>query len=201
MVRLVKRVMLCGCIVLAVWFGALIRDKQILGRELIRLHVVANSDDEADQHIKLRVRDVLVASLQEELAGVTDPEEAKRYLQNNLPKLESIANSVLREAGVEPDAVVTLCREAFGIREYNDFSLPSGIYESLRIVIGEGKGQNWWCVVYPQLCSELCGFEESAEACGMGTVLKDTLSLKPNKQIRFFLLDVLGEVENILFTG
>ena len=99
MKKLLKRVFLCFLAVCVVYLGALIADREKLKSELVRLHVVAASDSEEDQAIKLRVRDAVLESLQVALADVSDPLQARAYIQANLPKLEKVANEVLAAAG------------------------------------------------------------------------------------------------------
>lgn len=202
MKKLGKRLAICVLITALVWVGALLTDRQKLNQELIRLHVVANSDSPEDQAIKLQVRDAIRESLSADLAEIADTKKAYAYIQKNLPKLQSIANQVLREAGVEPDAVVNLCRETFGVRYYDTFRLPSGVYNALRITIGDGMGKNWWCVVFPTLCdpATVSGFDEAAVEAGFGQELASTLSAEHGYEIRFFLLDAFGKLENMLFT-
>ena len=192
MVKKVKCIGICLLLAVSVWTWGLIRDRQYLNQELIRLHVVANSDSEEDQNIKLRVRDAIVASLSEGMADIADVPAAKEYLRENLPKIEAIANRTLEAAGVDSRAAVTLCKEAFDIRKYDTFTLPAGIYESLRVVIGEGQGKNWWCVAFPSLCMGATSeeFEEAAQTAGMDDSLTETLT--GGLQLRFFLLDALG---------
>ena len=189
----------CLLLAVSVWTWDLLRDRQYLDQELIRLHVVANSDTEADQSIKLQVRDAIVASLSEGMADIGDVQAAKAYLRENLSKIEAIANNTLQAAGVDSRAVVTLCRETFDIRKYDTFTLPAGVYESLRVVIGEGQGHNWWCVAFPTLCMSATteDFEAAAQTAGMDENLSETLT--GGYQLRFFLLDALGRAENLCF--
>jgi len=199
--KLIKRMVLCFAMVVMVWCGTLLADRQKLNEELIRLHVVANSDSEEDQAIKLRVRDVITESIQSDLEKMVSREDAFQYLQENLPKLQQLANQVLQEAGVSQDAVVTLCKEAFDTREYDTFSLPAGVYQALRITIGTGEGKNWWCVAFPTLCQSAttAAFSETAVQAGLSQDLTDSLSGQDNYEIRFFLLDAMGKLENKLF--
>lgn len=189
----------CLLLAVSVWTLGLLRDRQYLNQELIRLHVVANSDSEDDQNIKLRVRDAIVESLSEGMADIGNVQAAKAYLRENLSKIETIANNTLEAAGVDSRAVVTLCRETFDIRKYDTFTLPAGVYESLRVVIGEGEGHNWWCVAFPTLCTSATteGFEMAAQTAGMDDTLSETLT--GDYQLRFYLLDALGRVENLFF--
>ena len=197
--RKAKCLALCLLLVVSVWMWGLIRDRQYLDQELIRLHVVANSDSEDDQNIKLRVRDAIVESLSEGMADIGNVQAAKAYLRENLSKIETIANNTLEAAGVDRRAVVTLCRETFDIRKYDTFTLPAGVYESLRVVIGEGEGHNWWCVAFSTLCTSATteGFEMAAQTAGMDDTLSETLT--GDYQLRFYLLDALGRVENLFF--
>lgn len=199
--RKAKCLGICLLLAAAVWTWGLIRDRQYLNQELIRLHVVANSDSEQDQNIKLQVRNAIVASLYEGMAQIGDVQAAKDYLRENLQKIEGIANETLKAAGVDSRAVVTLCRETFDIRKYDTFTLPAGVYESLRVVIGEGQGKNWWCVAFPTLCMGATSeeFEAAAQTAGMDETLTQTLS--GSCQLRFYLLDVLGNVEKLCFQG
>ena len=189
----------CLILTVSVWTLGLLRDRQYLDQELIRLHVVANSDSESDQAVKLQVRDAIVASLTEGMADIGDVQAAKTYLRENLTKIERIANDTLEAAGVDSRAVVTLCKETFDIRKYDTFTLPAGVYESLRVVIGEGEGHNWWCVTFPSLCMGATSeeFEEAAQTSGMDNTLSETLA--GEYELRFYLLDLLGRVENLCF--
>ncbi len=202
MYRCFKRVALCAAAAVIVWTGALLLERKQLSQALIRFHVVANSDTQRDQAIKLQVRDAVLASLESGMQDLGDVEVAKQYLRENLPKIQSTARNALVQAGVSSDCVVTLCQEAFDTRHYDTFSLPAGVYESLRIVIGEGMGHNWWCVAFPDLCGPNTGAEFQAAAAGAGFSEPLTRSLcEEEYEIRFFLLDALGRLENTLFGG
>ena len=203
MKKLVGRVLLIGLFVVFFWCGMLIADKAAVRRELIRLHVVAASDSEADQALKLRVRDAVLESLNCGMADVTDRTQAFAYLEENLTKIEKVAKEALLQQGCEDTVRVSLAEEAFPTREYETFSLPAGVYDALRIVIGEGEGQNWWCVVFPQLCipATQAEFETSAVSSGFSTELSHTLSGENGYEFRFFLLECLGKIENFFHRG
>ena len=199
--KYLNRIGICLMIVCLVWVGMLIADRQKLRQELIRLHVVAASDSKEDQAVKLEVRDAVIGALQRELENFRDVDQAKAYLEENLPKIQTIANEVLHQAGFDRNVTVSLCVEEFTTRFYDTFTLPAGLYESLRIVIGEGEGQNWWCVVFPSLCLPATseGFEDVACGAGFSDTLTDTL--EGDHEIRFFFLDALGTLENFLHRG
>lgn len=200
MKKMIKCVLVCALLTGLVWCGTVIADRERLNEELIRLHVVANSDTSEDQELKLLVRDAVITSLRQALADVQDTQQAKEYLKENLPKLQELANKTLDAAGSTQRAVVTLCREGFPTRQYDTFSLPAGVYEALRITIGEGEGKNWWCVVFPSLCLPRTsqGFTDTAAGAGFPEALSGALSGEEPYQIRFYLLDKLGELEKIL---
>lgn len=181
--------------------GGILQDRQTLSEDVIRLHVVAASDSEEDQAVKLQIRDAVVEKLNstmEELPGAAD---AKAFLLEHLDEIEETANEVLRKAGFSDTVTVTLDREAFDTRVYDTFTLPAGIYESLRIVVGEGEGQNWWCVVFPTLCvpQTTDDFASAAVSSGFSDTLADTVSNEDGYEIRFFLLDCLGRLQNLFF--
>lgn len=201
--KAMKRVGLCLLVTMIVWCTMIAMDRQTLHSELIRLHVVAASDSEEDQALKLQVRDAVINSLREDMQNVADAARAKAYLREQLPKIESLANQVLRTAGCTDLATVSLMREEFGTRVYDTFSLPAGIYESLRITIGEGAGQNWWCVVFPALCvgATVEEFEDTAQCAGFTGALTGALAGETEYEARFFILDALGRLENFLHKG
>lgn len=196
-----KRIGICLLAVLAVWGGTLLADRKRLNEELIRLHVVANSDSREDQDIKLLVRDAVTNSLRRDLESMKDVEQAKQYLTENLPKIQAIANGALEQAGFSGEAVVSLCHEAFDTRYYDTFTLPAGVYEALRITIGKGEGHNWWCVVFPTLCVPATteGFADTAAGAGFPDSLTGALTGQEEYEVRFYILDALGRVENYFF--
>lgn len=202
MKKWIKRLFFLAILVACVGIGALIADSNRLKSELIRLHVVANSDTQADQAVKFQVRDVLLDSLREDLELAVDASQAKAYLEEKLPKLELLANEVLDQAGFSERAHITLGMDAFPLREYDTFSLPSGLYQTLKVVIGEGNGHNWWCVVFPQLClpATAAEFEETAVEAGLDDPMIQTLRKQEPYTVRFYLLDLLGKIENFFYS-
>lgn len=189
-----KRIALLGSIVVLVWFGGLLGDAQRLREDILRLHVVAASDSQADQEVKLQVRDAILGTLEDGLEDLTDVDAAIAYVRQMLPVIEDVANRTLAAAGFDDTVQVSLTEEAFTRRDYETFSLPAGIYQALRVVIGEGEGENWWCVVFPQMCMAATS-EEAAEVSDFSDTLNDTLTGK--YEVRFWLLDKLGQLENL----
>ncbi len=119
---------------------------------VLRLHVVAASDSEADQALKLKVRDAILAETGGVLDGIYNTQLAEETLASMMPKIESTVLQVLSENGVEDSVRVELCDMYFETRTYETVTLPAGEYRALRVTIGEGKGRNWWCVVFPPMC-------------------------------------------------
>lgn len=117
----------------------------------VRLHVIANSDSEDDQSLKLKVRDKIIERMS--TYNAKSKEEALSYIENDKDNLKKIAEECIKSQGFNNSVEIQIGEEAYPTREYEDFSLPAGKYTSLRIIIGEGKGQNWWCVLYPPLCT------------------------------------------------
>ena len=142
-----------------VWLDA---SHAALSGDVLRLHVLANSDAPADQALKLAVRDRVLAEAGARLEGVTDREEAERVLAASLEPLARAGAAAVAEAGYSYPVTVRLEDTWFPTKEYGGFSLPAGEYRALRVLIGEGKGRNWWCVVFPPLC--LGAVTEPAEA-------------------------------------
>lgn len=198
--KCLKRIGFCAFIACMVWVYMIAADRQTLRQELIRFHVVAASDAQEDQALKLQVRDAVVSSLRRDMDQLTDTQQAKAYLQENLPKIEALANRVLRAAGSTDLAVASLKTEEFPTRCYDTFTLPAGVYDALRITIGEGEGHNWWCVVFPALCvgATVEEFEESAQCSGLSDGMITALSADGDYEVRFFVLDAIGRLENFL---
>lgn len=198
-----KRLGICILAVVMVWMGALLTDRQTLRQELVRLHVVAASDSSEDQAIKLQVKDAVVSSLKADLEKLRSADEAVAYLQEHLPQIELLANQILQASGSDEVAGVSLQMEEFPTRYYDTFALPAGVYQSLRITIGPGEGKNWWCVAFPGLClpATTSGFEDAASCAGLSDGLTATLEEKSGYEIRFWLLDALGRLENFLHRG
>lgn len=119
---------------------------------LIRLHVIANSDSEEDQALKRQVRDALLGKMAPAFSRSGAADEARRYIIENLNEIEALAQTTVREAGFDFPVRAEFGVFAFPTKVYGDTVLPAGQYQALRVVIGEGRGQNWWCVLFPPLC-------------------------------------------------
>lgn len=143
---------------LAVAAGHLLdREAAALSNRVLRLHVVAHTDDPADQAVKLKVRDRVLAYAAPLVADAANPADAAARLRAHLPALEDEARAVLRAEGFDLPARAEFTDMFFPTKTYPGFALPAGSYEALRITLGDGGGQNWWCVVFPPLCLAASG--------------------------------------------
>lgn len=179
--------------------AALQVQQQRMSEKIIRLHVVANSDSSADQAIKLHVRDAVLAAARQALQDADDPQQA---IAQALPALEAAANAALAAQGSRDTASVSFRRELFPTREYDTFSLPSGVYRSLRVTIGAGGGHNWWCVIFPSLCvpATADGFVQAAEAGGFTRAEIGLMTQADEGYVlKFRSLELLQALKKVLF--
>ena len=156
-----------------VWASA---SESALAGRVLRLHVVANSDSERDQALKLLARDAVLARAGELLDGVSDSQNAERALAPYLDELAQTAAEVLAAEGCGDTVTAVLTDQWFPTKKYDGFSLPAGQYRALKVTIGEGRGRNWWCVVFPPLCLGSVT-EESVEAVAGEALSDDQVAL------------------------
>jgi stage II sporulation protein R len=165
-----------------------------LYKSVVRLHVLANSDSDSDQNLKLKVRDAILKESKALFGSADTQDEAKRIIEENLEKIEALAKSVIENEGFDYGVTVVLGKEEYPTRNYESLCFPSGEYLSLRVLIGNGEGQNWWCVLFPPLCLSAAtdGREAFAEV-GLSTEQYNiiTESSSPKYKVRFKLLEAL----------
>ncbi len=171
---------------------ALAAQRQSVSSKLVRLHVIANSDSERDQSLKLMVRDAV-------LDITADLSEGE--LPDSLDRIHAAAEDVLRENGCHYPVRVLLGNEEYGTREYDSFTLPAGVYRSLRVEIGDAAGHNWWCVLFPPLCfASAEEFAAEASAAGMAEEDIDFITGdSQDVQIRFRILELIQKFAHLLF--
>lgn len=121
-------------------------------RDVLRLHVVADSNSETDQKLKLLVRDAVLEKGGELFEGTVTVDTAKAEILPRIDELKAVATKVLRENGCKNSVEITVTEEYFNTRCYEDFTMPAGVYTAVRVNIGSAGGQNWWCVMFPPLC-------------------------------------------------
>ena len=156
--------------ILSVLLGAFYMDdvhmQQEIATKVLRFHVLANSDSTEDQDLKLQVRDAVGSYMQEQLANVNSLAECEKVVAEDLTEIEKVAEATIRENGYDYTVTASLEQTTFPVKTYGNYTFPSGEYEALRVVIGEGNGHNWWCVMYPNMCFENSMYEvvdENAE--------------------------------------
>ena len=197
--RVVSLILLAASALTVTLCAVLQAQSQRMADKIIRLHVVANSDTSADQAVKLAVRDAVLREAGRVLDGAEDPKQA---VAAQLPALEAAANAELQRQGSEDLARVSFRRELFPTREYDTFSLPAGVYDSLRVTIGQGEGHNWWCVIFPSLCvpATADGFAEAAAASGFSTgEIRLLTQADPAYTVKFRSLELLQALKSRLF--
>jgi len=183
--KIIELSLLFGLALTLLWGVWSLRTQDDLGRKMIRLHVIANSDTEEDQTLKLQVRDRVLASAAGILEQAADCGEAQTLLQQALPEMQAEAAAEIRSRGYDYAVTASVGGAEFPTKVYDGFSLPAGRYTALRVVIGEGKGHNWWCVVYPPLCTAAAAeLEETAVSDGME---EEDLELMTGENDRYVL--------------
>ncbi|MCX7748645.1 MAG: stage II sporulation protein R [Clostridia bacterium] len=154
--KLVKVVITCALFALfitGVVFASYSEDvNEGLADSLIRLHVLANSDSKEDQQLKRDVRDRVIQYMKEQLKDSKDIEQTKNIINKNLNRIEEISREVITKQNKKYPVKAMLGSFPFPTKLYGDIALPAGYYQALRVVIGEGEGANWWCVLFPPLC-------------------------------------------------
>lgn len=127
-----------------------------ISTKVFRLHILANSDSDFDQELKLSVKDAILENSAKLFQSSSTLSQAIESAQSNIDTFRNIAKSVIEENGYTYNVDVTIDKEYFDTRYYDSFIMPAGMYNTLKIVIGEGKGHNWWCVMYPSVCISGC---------------------------------------------
>ncbi|MCL2546885.1 MAG: stage II sporulation protein R [Oscillospiraceae bacterium] len=149
------------------WAGAIENEQQALADKLLRLHVIPHSNSRQDQDIKLAVRDQVFSAASDWVRGTPDSQSAEQIILSRQDELRAIAQQIIDSRGVNHGVTVNVSISNFPTREYNGFRLPAGRYRALRVTIGDGRGQNWWCVVFPPLCVSAATWTESAQEAGL----------------------------------
>ena len=164
--------------------------------DTVRLHILARSDDEYDQKIKLEIRDRLIAKYGNELSAFTSVEDAEVAISNMLPAITTDVDGWLRELGCDVRCCVYLTEEWYDTREYESFVLPRGIYTSLKIVIDEGEGKNWWCVMFPPLCLDIATENAPADDAATGYTDEEITLINKSKRynVKFKMLEIISDI-------
>ena len=166
-----------------------------IANNVFRLHVLANSDSEEDQNLKYKVRDSLLKYMREICGNCKNKQEAISLVEKNKENFKQIALDTIRSEGYSYDVNINIGNFEFPTKDYGDISLPAGYYDALRVEIGEAKGHNWWCVMFPPMC--LPAAEESQE---LDDVLSESqMEVVENGdkyQVKFFAVELFEKVKN-----
>lgn len=166
--------------------------------DVVRLHILANSDSKADQEVKLRVRDALLETNASILSDNVTTENAKDHFEESKELLLKTAKETLKENGFNYNVKITLQEEYFNTRAYGNLTFPAGQYTALKVVLGEGEGKNWWCVMFPPLCIPAAdGLETNENTAYYLTQSGEKVVNGGEKYIvKFKLLEIYEELRN-----
>lgn len=162
---------------------------------IIRIRIIPNSDSAEDQSLKLQIRDAILSASEDLFSEIQTYEDALITAENNIELFEHTANEEIKEAGFDYNVSVQIRNEYFETREYDGFTLPAGVYKTAVFTVGEGKGQNWWCVVFPQVCVGLCSGKLT------DTVSESAAELAYNSDryvIRFKTVEIFEKIKKYL---
>lgn len=165
-----------------------------LKENILRLHIIANSDSEADQALKLKVRDAILLAGTEKFDSAKGIEDAVISAKGEIAHFQQIAEAVIADNGFDYPVRVRVAKKYFSTREYDTFTLPAGEYEALCVEIGEAKGKNWWCVMYPAICISAAADLEDA----VSTDAKNIATGKQKYVIKFKTVEIFEEIKNFL---
>lgn len=197
--KLSEKAVALGLVIAIVFtFTGFCKTKENIEDEVLRLHIIANSDSEEDQNLKLKIRDEI---LKRSDLIITKGDTLKTAIEDvsaSLDEIENIAQNVIEKEGFDYGCKAEITKMYFDIREYDDISMPSGEYMALRLTVGEGKGKNWWCVMFPPLClpaakQEVQSFSEKEQE-----ILSVT---EPQYEIKFKVVEIWENIKNKLKEG
>jgi len=166
-------------------------------QSVLRFHVLANSDSDEDQSLKLKVRDRLLLEADNLFADTSTEEEAIVVARNNLLQLQQVAQEEIVDCGYDYPVTVEIGKAYFNTRVYDTFTLPAGNYEAVRVLIGEAKGKNWWCVMFPPVCVPAAMADASIEDV-LDESQTDIVENSDSYEIRFKTVEVFEEAKDYL---
>lgn len=168
-------------------------------QNVLRLHVIANSDSEADQSLKLLVRDRILQEGSQLFDGSVNAEDAKERICPEIDELESVARELVRVNGFDYGVKITVEEEYFDTRSYEGFTMPAGRYEAVKIILGEGAGKNWWCIMFPPLCLPAAEKknEDSLEAILTNGEIR-VIENNSKYEIRFKIVEIYEKIKESL---
>lgn len=186
-------------IVVAILFSicSFAKTSEEIRSDVLRLHVIANSDTSVDQNLKLRLRDYILQEGKDIFNGSVNVENAVEKIEPVLPELEKSAKAFVNQAGFDYDVKISLSNEYFTTRTYETVTLPAGKYLALRVVIGSGEGHNWWCVMFPPMCVSAADKKDEIENVFSEKEIK-LVESKPKYEPRFKVVEIYEQLKEII---
>lgn len=186
-------------IVVAILFSicSFAKTSEEIRSDVLRLHVIANSDTSVDQNLKLRLRDYILQEGKDIFNGSINVENAVEKIEPVLPELEKSAKAFMNQAGFDYDVKISLSNEYFTTRTYETVTLPAGKYLALRVVIGSGEGHNWWCVMFPPMCVPAADKKDEIENVFSEKEIK-LVESKPKYEPRFKVVEIYEQLKEII---
>ncbi len=186
---------LCVSVVLTLVFAFIPFEGECrdISSNVLRVHILANSDSEEDQNLKLKVRDALITKSEMLFEDAHSKEEAIAVTSENLPELLNTAKSVILSEGYDYDVSAKIDNIYFDTRYYEDVTMPGGYYDALQIRIGEAKGKNWWCVMYPSLCLFSASKSETLDS-DLSTKQYEIVKSEGEYEFRFRILEIFYSI-------
>ena len=185
------------CIIATISFE---NDCKGIREDVLRLHVIANSDKEYDQELKLKVRDAVLKSGKTIFSGSEDIISAENRIAVSKNILLNSARETIQSLGYNYDVKIELSRSYFPTRTYDDITLPAGYYKAVRIIIGEGKGKNWWCIMFPPLCLPAATNKKDIIDGFLTEKEMKIVTSSPEYEVRFWLVEKYYELKNSIFS-
>lgn len=187
-------ILLSAALALCALLDCFAASEQVRG-DCLRLHIIASSDSPEDQSVKLKVRDALLAEGAAVFDGETDAHNAVNKITPYIPFLKKTADRVLKENGCTYTSEIKIAEEYFDTREYDGITLPAGRYTAFKVILGEGKGKNWWCVMFPPLCLPAVTKDRDSELYAVfGSDGARLVKGKREYKVRFKIVEVIEKL-------
>lgn len=193
------KISICVSMIVAIIFSicSFAKTSEQIRSDVLRLHVIANSDSSVDQNLKIRLRDFLLEEGKSIFDGSVNVENAVKKIEPQIPALEKSAKEFIRDSGFDYEVKISLSREYFTTRTYETVTLPAGKYLALRVVIGSGEGHNWWCVMFPPMCVPAADKRDEIENIFTEDEIK-LVESSPKYEIRFKVVEICEGIKESL---
>lgn len=180
-------------------FAGFMNDCEEIRHSVFRLHILANSDTVSDQKLKLKVRDRILEETGYLFEDVKNSKEAEKIANKNIDNIIKVAQQEVYNQGYNYKVNAYVCNMYFNTRDYEQFSLPAGKYDALRVTIGEANGKNWWCVLYPSMCLPSAKPRENLEKSNLEKSQTDIIEQPKKYKAQFAIVELYESIKNKLF--